>query len=84
MEVVLEVKGLKEFIDIDILKPTTFDAKDLAEWKKYVAKGRRIILERVRDHIFSNICGKLALYAMWKALTNLFQNSSDHKKLVLL
>lgn len=47
MEVVLEDNGLKEFIDNDIPKPPTFDAQDLEEWKKCVAKERRIILEGV-------------------------------------
>ena len=47
MEAVLEDNGLKEFIDHDILKPPTYDAKDLDEWRKCVAKARRIILEGV-------------------------------------
>lgn len=47
MEVVLENNGLKEFIDNDIPKPPITNAQDLAEWKKCVAKVRRIILEGV-------------------------------------
>lgn len=47
MEAVLEDNGLKEFIDNDILKPTTFDTNDLAEWKKCASRVRRIILEEV-------------------------------------
>lgn len=47
MEAVLEDYGLKEFIDHDIPKPPTSDAKDLDEWRKCVAKTRRIILEGV-------------------------------------
>jgi len=38
MELVLEDNGLKEFIDNDIMKLSTFDVKDLAEWKKCVYK----------------------------------------------
>jgi hypothetical protein len=48
-----------------------------------VAKVRRILLEGVRDHIVSSLHGKTTPHAMWKVLTDLFQNSSDHKKLVL-
>ena len=33
--------------------------------------------------MFSNFHGKETPYAMWKALKNLFQNTSDHKKLAL-
>jgi hypothetical protein len=72
MEAVLEDNGLKEFIDNDIPKPPTSDAQDLAEWKKCVAKARRIILEGVRDHIVSNLHGKETPYAMWQALIDLF------------
>eukprot|EP00253_Pinus_taeda_P020292 PITA_20292 len=79
MEAVLKYNELKEFVDHDIPKPPTSDAKDLA---KSVAKARRIILG-VRDHIFSNLHGKETPFAMWKALTDLFQNSSDHRKLAL-
>ena len=40
-------------------------------------------MEGVRDHIVSSLHVKTTPYAMWKALTDLFQNSSDHRKLVL-
>ena len=65
MEEVLEDNGLNEFIDIDIPKPPTTDSQDLANWKKCVAKARRIILEGVRDHIVSNLHGNDTPYAMW-------------------
>jgi len=48
-----------------------------------VVKARRIILEGVRDHIVSSLHGKETPYSMWKVLTNLFQNISDHRKLEL-
>lgn len=83
MEVVLEENGLKEFTDQDIPKPIVSDAKNLVEWKKCVVKARRIILEGVLDHIVSSPHEKETPYAMWKALTDLFQNNNDHRKLVL-
>ena len=43
----MEENGLKEFIYHDIPKPPTSNAKDLVEWRKCVAKARRIILEGV-------------------------------------
>lgn len=58
MEVVLEDNRMKEFIDTDIPKLPTIDAQDLAEWKKCVAKARRIILEGVRDHISRTYTGR--------------------------
>jgi hypothetical protein len=83
MEAVLEDNGLKEFIDKDVPKLDVANAANLDAWKKKVAKERRILLEEVRDHIVSNLHGKDTPYAMWKALTDLFQNNSDHRKLVL-
>jgi hypothetical protein len=83
MESVLEYNGLNEFIDKDVPKPDVADATNLDAWKKKVEKARRILLEGVRDHIVSNLHGKDTPYAMWNALTDLFQNSNDHRKLVL-
>jgi len=83
MEAVLEDNGINEFIDHDIPNPPKSDAKDLAKWRKSVAKARRIILEGVQDHIVSSLHNKEIPYTMWKALTDLFQNSSDHGKLSL-
>jgi hypothetical protein len=83
MEVVLKHNGLKEFIDKDVPKPDVANTANLDAWKKKVAKVRRILLEGVRDHIVSNFHGKATPYEMWKALTNLFQNNNDHRKLAL-
>eukprot|EP00253_Pinus_taeda_P024241 PITA_24241 len=83
MEAVLEDNGLKDFIDQEIPKPATTNAQELAEWKKCVAKARRIILEGVRGHIVSSLHGKDTPFSMWKTLKDLYQNSSDQRKLVL-
>jgi len=42
-----------------------------------------IILEGLRYHIVSNLQCKETPYAMWMTLTNLFKNSSDHRKFAL-
>jgi hypothetical protein len=83
MEAVLEDNGLKEFIDKDVPKPNAADAANLDAWKKKLAKVRRIMLEGVRDHIVSSLHGKATTHAMWKTLTDLFQNNSGHRKMVL-
>lgn len=72
MEEVLEDNGMKEFIDNDIPKPPTIDAQDLAEWKIFVEKAKRIILEGVPYHIALNLHGKDTPYAMWQGLIDLF------------
>jgi hypothetical protein len=83
MEVVLEDIGLKAYIDTDVPKLDATDIANIDAWKKKVAKARRILLEGVRHHIISSLHGKSTPYAMWKVLTDLFQNSSDHRKLAL-
>ena len=80
MEAVLEDNGLKEFIEKDVSKP---DAANLDAWKNKVERTRRILLEGVRDHIVSSLHGKATPYVMWKALKDIFQSSSDHRKFVL-
>ena len=83
MEAVLEDNGWKEFIDSDVPKPTSMDVTLLDAWKNKVAKTRRIMLEGVRDHIVSSLHGKATPFSMWKVLTDLFQSSSDHRKLAM-
>jgi len=58
MEAMLDGNGLLEYVKINIPKLGSTNAQNLAQWKKYVAKARRIILEGVQDHIVSNIHGK--------------------------
>jgi hypothetical protein len=48
MEVVLEVNGLKKFIDKDVPKTDVAETVNLDAWKKKVAKERRILLEGVQ------------------------------------
>ena len=81
MEAVLEDNGLKDFIDQEVPKPN--DATKLAEWKKCVARARRILLEGVRYHIVSSLHGKETSFSMWKTLKDLYHNSSDQRKLAL-
>ena len=83
MEFVLEDNGLKEFIDQEIQKPTSTNAQELLEWKKCVAKARWIISEGVRYHIVLSLHGKDTPFSMWKTLKDLYQNSSDQRKLAL-
>eukprot|EP00253_Pinus_taeda_P015138 PITA_15138 len=83
MEAVLEDNGLKDFIDQEVPKQTTYNAQELVEWNKCVARTRMILLEGVRDHIFSSLHGKETSFSMWKTLEDLYQNNSDHRKLAL-
>ena len=46
-----------------------------------MARARRILLEGDRDHIVSSLHGKETPFLMWKTLKDLYQNSSDQRKL---
>ena len=83
MEAVLDDNRFQEYVNTKIPKPRSTNAQNLAQWKKDVAKVRRIILEGVRDHIVLNIHDKETPFSMWKALIELFKNSRDHRKLAL-
>ena len=83
MEAMLDDSGLKEFIDVDILKPASSDAATLDAWQNKTAKTRRILLEGVKDHIVSSLHSKATPFLMWKALTDFFQSISDQRKLAL-
>jgi len=83
MEAMLDDNGLIEYIKIYVAKPQASYVQNLAQKNKDLSRARIIILEGVRDHIVSNIPGKEALFVMWKALSKLFENSSDHRKLEL-
>ena len=48
-----------------------------------MARARRILLEGVQDHIVLSLHGKETPFAMWKTLKDLYQNSSDQRKLAL-
>ena len=47
MEAVLEDNMLKDFIDQEVPKSPAANAQEFAEWKKCVARARRILLEGV-------------------------------------
>lgn len=83
MEVVLDDNGLLEYIKTDVAKPQGSNAQNFPQWKKDVAKARRITLEGVRDHILSNLHGKETPFATWKEMKELFENNSDHMNLAL-
>ena len=83
MEVVLVNNGVWEYTQNDIKKSTTLDAQALAQWKKDIAKSKRIILKGVKDHVVLILHGKKIAYAMWKTLIDLFERNNDAMKLAL-
>ena len=72
MEAVLVDNDLKDFINQEVPKPADTNALELTEWKKCVARVRRILLEGVQDHIVSSLHGKETPFSMWKTLKDLY------------
>jgi len=72
MEAVLDDNDLKDFINQEVPKPADTNALELTEWKKCVARVRRILLEGVQDHIVSSLHGKETPFSMWKTLKDLY------------
>jgi len=64
-----------------VVVPT--DATQLAEYNKKNNKGKRLILDRVKDHCISHVRGKRNAHKMWKALSNLYQSTNENRKMVL-
>lgn len=82
-EFVLDENGLLEDTQTDIPKPPASNAQQLAQWKKDIEKSRRIVLEGVKYHVLLSLHGKNIAFAMWKTLIEIFDSSSDAKKLAL-
>ena len=73
-----------EVWDIVEKQPTIpVDATQLAEFKKLNAKGKRLILDGIRDHIIPHVRGKDYAHDMWAALISLCQSSNENRKMVL-
>ena len=47
MEEVFDDNGFIQYIKGDVAKLVKYDVENLSQWKKYVTKARRVILERV-------------------------------------
>ena len=76
----LEECELWEIVESVVNVPT--DPTQLVEFKKNV-KVKRIILDSVNDHIIPHVSGKDYAYQMWESLSNLYQSSNQHRKMVL-
>ena len=59
------------------------EATLLTTFKKKNVKGKRIILDAVKDHVIPHIVGKANAFEMWASLTKLYQSSNENRKMVL-
>eukprot|EP00253_Pinus_taeda_P032374 PITA_32374 len=64
-----------------VVVPT--NATELAEYNKKNNKGKRLILDGVKDHCIPHVRGKSNAHEMWTALSNLYQSTNENRKMVL-
>ena len=59
------------------------DATQLAAYNKKNNKGKRLILDGIKDHCIPHVRGKRNAHEMWTALSNLYQSTNENRKMVL-
>ena len=59
------------------------DVVQLAAVNKKNNKGKRLILDGIKDHCIPHVRGKRYAHEMWTALTNLYQRTNENRKMVL-
>jgi hypothetical protein len=59
------------------------DPKDLAAHKLKDMKAKRIIFDKVKDHLIPHLSRKTTARDMWEALKSLFQRNNENRKMVL-
>jgi hypothetical protein len=58
------------------------DPKDMTSHNLKDVKARRIILDRVKDHLIPHLFGKNLTRDMWEGLKRLFQRKNENKNMV--
>jgi hypothetical protein len=81
IQLVLEANGLLDLVDKDQKHP--IDVVELALYKTKDSKARLFITDGVKDHVIPHLIGKTYGREMWVALTNLYQNNSYNRKMVV-
>eukprot|EP00253_Pinus_taeda_P005925 PITA_05925 len=64
-----------------VVVPT--DTTQLAEYNNKNNKGKRLILDGVKDHCIPHVKGKSNAHEMWTALSNLYQSTNENRRMVL-
>ena len=79
MSFLLDEFALKAYIDNVVVVPR--DADLLKEYRKEMARVKRLIVDGVRDHVVSHIAGKDTAKQMWDALATLYQGTFEQWKM---
>jgi len=77
----LDEHDLKAYVDSVVVEPV--DVDPLKKYKAEMVKAKRLILNKMRDHVVCHIAGKGTTKEMWDALATLYQGSSEQQKMYL-
>ena len=81
MSCLLDENFLKVYVNNLVAEPA--DPNPIKKYKGDMAKTKRMILDRVKDHIVCHIAGRNTAKEMWDALATLYQGSSKQWKMYL-
>ena len=81
MSCFLDEHFLNIYIDSVVAEPV--DPDPLKKYKGEMAKTKRMILDKVKDHVVCHIAGRGTAMEMWDALSMLYQGSFEHQKMYL-
>jgi hypothetical protein len=81
MTMILEVNDVLEHVSDKATTPT--GAAELVIWKKGEAKAMSLILDGIKDHVVPHLLRKVEAKDMWKALSDLYQNTNENKVMAL-
>ena len=70
-------------VSIDNMVTELANPNMLKKYKGDMAKMKRMILDRVKDHVVCHIVGRATAKEMWDALSMLYQGSSEQRKMYL-
>ena len=59
------------------------DATQLAAYNRKNNNGKRLILDKVKNHYIPHVRGKRNAHEMWTTLSNLYQSTNENQKMVL-
>ena len=59
------------------------DADPLKKYEENQARTKRLIIDRVKDHVIPHIAGKNTINDMWSALETMYQGGSMQRRMLL-
>lgn len=75
----LDKHALKTYVNSVVAMPA--DTDPLKKYRTEMAKAKRMILDRVKDHIVCHVTSRGTAKEIWDALAMLYQESFEQRKM---